>query len=527
MNRPTPFLLIILDGFGISLDAHGNPIAEAHTPNIAELERFFPFTVLQASGTAVGLPWGVAGNSEVGHLTIGAGRHILHHLPRIIRAIHDGSFMQNPAFLKAIEHVHAHESRLHIIGLVSSGTVHSYFDHLLALLELTKAREVQKTSLHVITDGKDTPPSEGASYLTALEERLRREYPHVSIATVIGRTYAMDREQRWDRIETYTRLLTQGVGATSASIREYLEAQYREGLTDESIPPTVILSDGETRGKLVAENDGVIFLNFREDSMRELASVFADPNFDRFPTTIPDNLYISTMTEYRQGLAAHAAFPLEDIAWPLAQTLSAAGLTHLHIAEVPKYAHVTYFLNGGREEPFPNETRLLIPSVRVERPDDVPTMRAYAIASHVIAYMHQRDVIIANFANADIIGHTGNFRASITAVEALDAAVGKLIAAVSKGNAAMLITADHGNIELKTDRLSGERITRHSVNPVPLFLVGNAWRRAFPRNEEEITAAKKNVAGMLTDVAPTALELLGISQPPEMTGTSLLQKLIS
>ena len=542
-------VLVILDGFGVSLDAAGNPAAEAKKPILSELERQFPLTTLQASGVAVGLPWGEAGNSEVGHLTMGAGRVIHHHLPRIIHSIRDGSFFENPALRQAADHVRQHQSRLHIAGLVSSGSVHSYAEHLWALLEFAKRAEIPEVYLHIFTDGKDAPPKEGANFLAGVEERMRTEYPQARMASVIGRFFAMDRDEKWERVRRAYELLTQGKGERISSIPQYLEASYSRGITDDSIEQAMVLEVGgclpakalaqagelevgghgdkdKDKSPTIRENDAVIFLNFREDSMRELTRAFVEDDFDKFPRQIVSNLLMVTMTEYDKNIGGvRPAFPALEIVKPLGRVVSDAGLRQLRIAETEKYAHVTYFFNGGDERPFSGEDRILIPSVMTLHVDETPQMRVHEITEKVIENVGEYDVIIANFANADMVGHSGNFQAAVEAVEALDGALGVLSGAILKTGGVMLITADHGNIELKRDRISGEKLTEHSLNPVPFILVGNGFRRKTPRSDEEVIASKKEVGGILTDVAPTILELLGLEKPVEMTGQSLLSVL--
>ena len=522
MAKYKPLILVILDGFGISTEKAGNPVAEAKTPTFDELERFFPFTTLQASGVAVGLPWGEAGNSEVGHLTMGSGRVIYHHLPRIINAIKDGSFFKNEALLGAVAHVRNHNSRLHIAGLISSGSVHSYIDHLWALAEFTKQENLAPVYLHIFTDGRDAPPSEGAEFLKKLEDSFHNEAPHIKYASVIGRSYAMDREEHWERIQTCYELLTQGKGEQIRSVPDYLKQAYTRGESDESIESAFVLRQENGRNARIQENDALIFLNFREDSMREITHAFTDETFTYFPRKKIENLFVVTMTEYQKGLSSHPAFPALDIQWPLARVLGEAGLRHLHIAETEKYAHVTYFFNGGREEPFPGEKRILIPSTPTLHPDENPEMRVPAIADAIVENMDESDVIIANFANADIVGHSGNFAAAVKAVEALDTSLEKLLNTVLNTEGVMLITGDHGNIELKRNVHTGEKLTEHSLNPVPFFIVGNKFRRSVPLADDKIQKAKAEINGILTDIAPTILELLKLKKPSEMTGNSLL-----
>ncbi len=501
---------------------------EARTPTLDFIERNFPFTTLQASGVAVGLPWREAGNSEVGHLTMGSGRVIYHHLPRIINSIYDGSFFENPAFLRAIEHVAKNDSSLHLAGLVSSGSVHSYIDHLYALLELAERQKVKRVFLHVFTDGKDSPPKEGAKFLNTLEERIKTEHPEVKIASVVGRFYAMDRDEKWERIRVCYELLTEGKGQKISSTHEYLRESYEKGVTDEFVEPAFVpTSVGTTAGKpaLIGEGDALIFFNFREDSMREITHAFADGSFDHFPRKKILNLFIATMTEYEKGVGVSAAFQTLDINWPLSRVLSEDGLTSLHIAETEKYAHITYFFNGGKEKPYPGEERVLIPSPVTAHFDDVPEMRAAEITSKILENFDRYDVLIANFANADMVGHSGNFKAAVQAVEIIDEKLGELLNAVLNSEGVMLITGDHGNIELKRDVISGEKLTEHSLNPVPLYLVGKVFKRKTPRSQEEILKQKSEVDGILTDIAPTIIELLSLAKPQEMTGKSLLDTL--
>lgn len=528
MPRSKPLLLIILDGFGISTEKAGNPVYEAKKPALDEIERDFPFTALQASGVAVGLPWGEAGNSEVGHLTIGSGRVIYQHLTRIINAIYDGSFFTNESFLKAIGHVRKHNSRLHIAGLISSGSVHSYIDHLYALLELAKREKVPEVLVHVFTDGKDAPPKEAAKFLQMLEERLAKQWPHSRLASVMGRFYALDRDEKWERTQTAYELLTEGKGEKIISIPAYLRASYEKGITDEFIEPAFVPQGGTTAGKpaIVEENDALIFSDFREDSMRQVTRAFASDAFDAFPRKKVGNLLTVTMTEYEKGNGAITAFQPLGIDWPLARVIGGAGLSHLHIAETQKYAHVTYFFNGGKEKPFEGEERILIQSLTTAHFDEVPEMRAKEITAKILENFEKKDVIIANFANADMVGHSGNFQAAVRAVEILDEYLGQLINAVLGNNGVMLVTGDHGNIELKRDAITGEKRTEHSINPVPLYLVGKAWRRKTQRTETEIAAQKSEVGGILTDVAPTIIELLQLKKPAEMTGQSLLTLLL-
>lgn len=525
MPRPKPFVLAILDGFGVSTETVGNPVAEARTPAMESFMRDFPFTTIQASGVAVGLPWGVAGNSEVGHLTIGAGRVLHHHLPRIIHAIADGSFFENPTLAAVCEHVKKNNSRLHIAGLVSSGSVHSYAEHLEALVEWASRAGIAEVAIHVFTDGKDAPPRGGASFLADLEKRLTALNSGARYASVMGRFFAMDRDEKWARMEKAYLLLTAGQGERIASVPAYLTESYAKGIDDEFIEPAVVVTNNQL--PVIQEHDAVVFLNFREDSMRELVHAFADDDFTAFSRAKVPDLFIATMTAYEKNIPGVAPlFPTAEIAHPLGGVLADAGLRQLRIAETEKYAHVTYFFNGGDEHPFPGEDRLLVPSVAAAHFDEVPAMRAADITAKIIDNMEIYDVVIANFANADMVGHTGNFAAGVAAVEALDTALGTLSQAVLAAGGTLVITADHGNIELKRNAVSGEARTQHSINPVPLMLIGESYKRAISRTDDDLRAAKLEVGGILTDVAPTVLALLEIQKPEEMTGQNLLPSLL-
>ncbi len=526
-----------MDGFGVSAENKGNAVAAAKKPTLDMLDAAYPFTTLQASGIAVGLPWGEAGNSEVGHLTMGAGRVIYHSLPRIINAIHDGSFFKNEAFLKAAEHVNPHtyeigvgvksrNSRLHILGLASSGSVHSYIDHLCALLKFTEISGVPQTFLHVITDGKDAPPKEGEKFIAQLEERMVNEWPHAKIGSVMGRFYAMDRDEKWDRVKKAYELLTEGAGnKIEGTISQYLRLSYDKGLTDESIEPGFMVGP---RGKPLAtinDGDAIIIFNFREDSVREITHAFVDNAFDHFPRKKVLDLLVTTMTEYERDMSAETAFPTLSIDWPLARIISDAGFRQLHIAESEKYAHVTYFFNGGREKPYPNEERILVPSVATMHFDDMPEMKSAEITAKVLEELPRHDFILVNFANTDMVGHSGNLDAAVKAVEAVDRAVGELYQAVIGQKGIMIVAGDHGNAEAKRNMITGEKLTEHSLNPVPMYLVGEDFRLPKTREASEILAKKKEIGGILTDIAPTILELMGLGKPTEMTGSSLLTEL--
>ena len=523
-----PVILIILDGFGVSTEPKGNAIAEAKKPTFEYLEKFFPFTSLQASGVAVGLPFGEAGNSEVGHLTMGAGRVVYHHLPRIVASIHDNTFYQNPAFLKATEHVKKNNSQLHLFGLVSSGSVHSYAEHFRALFALTKQQNLPNVFLHVITDGKDAPPKEGKEFIATIQKELASNYPNITIASLIGRFYAMDRDEHWDRIQTCFNLLTKGEGTAIQNPIHYLEEEYQKNIFDETIEPAHVADPAGNPVGIIQDNDAMIMFNFREDSMREITKAFAAPesDFTYFPRTPLKNFLLVTMTGYEKNLLVEVAFPSPVISWPLGRIIAKQNKTQLHIAESEKYAHVTYFFNGGEEKPFAGEDRILIPSAPEPHIDEVPEMQAEEIAKAITDNMQKYDFIIANFANADMVGHTGNLPAAVKAIETLDNVLNVVITQALTTDAAILITGDHGNAEQKLNRITGERRTKHSINAVPFFLIGKNVMRQKERSKEEILAIKNQIGGIITDIAPTILELMNIEKPDEMTGESLLPELI-
>ncbi|MBU6414623.1 2,3-bisphosphoglycerate-independent phosphoglycerate mutase [Patescibacteria group bacterium] len=523
-----PVIIIILDGFGVSTEPKGNAVAEAHKTTFEYLEKFFPFVSLQTSGVAVGLPFGEAGNSEVGHLTMGAGRVVYHHLPRIVASIRDNTFYQNPAFLKAAEHVKKNNSRLHLFGLVSSGSVHSYAEHFRALFLFAKRQNLPNVFLHIITDGKDAPPQEGKIFIENLQKELTEQYPNVTIASVIGRFYAMDRDEHWDRVQKCFNLLTKGEGAHIQNPIQYLGEEYQKNVFDDAIEPAQITDQTGNPIGIMQNNDALIMFNFREDSMREITKPFAAPesDFDYFSRTPLKNFLLVTMTGYEKNLAGEVAFPSPQINWPLGRVIAKSGKTQLHIAESEKYAHVTYFFNGGEEKPFTGEDRILIPSIPQAHADEAPEMQAEAIAKAITDNISKYDFIVANFANADMVGHTGNLPAAIQAVETLDKMIGNIIEQALKTDAVLAITGDHGNAEQKLNRITGERRTKHSINAVPFFLVGKNFMRQKDRSNEEILAMKNQTAGIITDVAPTVLALMNLEQPDEMTGQNLLPQLL-
>ena len=520
-KRYKPVVLLILDGFGISTTPDST-WKYAEMPAFREIEKFFPFTTLQASGTATGLPWGEEGNSEVGHLTIGAGRPIFHHLPRIIMSIHDGTFFSNKAFLDAINFAKTNNGKLHIAGLFSSGSVHAYVEHLYALLDLAGKQGLKNVYLHLFTDGRDTPIKESLKFILQLEDRIRILYPYAAIGSISGRDFAMDRDENWDRIQKTYGCMTGACANEFEEASKYVCASYENGISDEFILPAM-RKNGD--GK-ISSGDSVVFFNFREDSMRELVSSFVSDEFNGFSRDRLPNIFTVTMTEYDSKLPTHVAFPPLDVPWPLSRVISEAGLKQLHIAETEKYAHVTYFFNGGKEVPYKGEERILVPSSKVPKFDLAPEMSIGRVTEEILSGIKTYDFILANFANGDMVGHTGNFDATVKAIEKIDEAIAKLYPEILKVGGAMIITADHGNAEEKVYTSSGEKRTKHTSNPVPFYVICNEVKNKKPRSTEEIAARYDKVRGVLSDVAPSVLGLLDLPKKDEMTGIDLLPKII-
>ncbi|MEO8470212.1 MAG: 2,3-bisphosphoglycerate-independent phosphoglycerate mutase [Chloroflexota bacterium] len=519
-RSPRPIVLIVLDGFGIGRNAESDAIRAAKMPVWDALLDRWPHSVLGASEAAVGLPPGQMGNSEVGHLNIGAGRPVLQDLPRIDAAIADGSFFERPALLAACDHAVVTTGRLSIVGLVGPGGVHAHDRHLVALAELAAARGVPSVRIHALLDGRDTPPSSALGFVIDLEDRLAAAHPDARIASVGGRYFAMDRDGRWDRVEIGYDAIVHGAGLRAATAWDAVTNAYARGETDEFVMPTVI---GNVDGGL-RDGEAIIHLNFRADRARQLTHALVDGEFDAFDRAAPDgapaprDLAVTTMTSYEEGLPVSVAFPPEE-ARSLADAWSEAGLRQLHVAETEKYAHVTYFFNGGTEAPHAGEDRILVPSPRVATYDLDPGMSAMGVADVIVDAIArgEHDVIVANFANPDMVGHTGNWGATVEALEVIDACLGRLVAAIDAvehadpdGPGAILaLTADHGNADELRDA-SGRAVTAHSLNPVPFLIAGRA------------VEGRRLEDGVLADVAPTLLELGGLPIWPEISGHSLL-----
>ncbi|MCG0275737.1 MAG: 2,3-bisphosphoglycerate-independent phosphoglycerate mutase [Thermosediminibacteraceae bacterium] len=506
-----PLLLMVLDGWGINEKTEGNAILNARIPNFDRLLRHFPNTILESSGLAVGLPEGQMGNSEVGHLNLGAGRIVYQEFTRINEDIKSGKFFENEKLVNAIRGAKEGCKALHLMGLLSDGGVHSHIDHLIALLELCRKENMKKVYIHAFLDGRDVPPDNAAIYIERLEQEISR-LGLGKIATIAGRYYAMDRDRRWDRTEKAYNAIVLGEGLKAESALKALEEAYKRGETDEFVVPTVITGPNGKPTATVEEGDSIIFFNFRPDRARQLTYAFCDEEFQGFPRKKGFfHVHFVCMTQYdakvKNAQVAYEPLSMKNI---FAEVISEKGLRQLRIAETEKYAHVTFFFNGGIEKPFPGEDRILIPSPKVPTYDMKPEMSAYEVTDEVIKKINEDvyDVIIMNYANPDMVGHTGVYEAAIKAVEAVDYCIGRVVEAVMKKNGTAIITADHGNAEQMIDYETGEVQTAHTSDPVPFILVSDRNYRLRP--------------GILADVAPTMLELLGIEKPEEMTGRSLI-----
>jgi 2,3-bisphosphoglycerate-independent phosphoglycerate mutase len=541
-HGPKPVVLMVLDGWGIGPSNAGNAIIQANTPNMDKYWLAFPHTQITASGEAVGLPRGEDGNTETGHLNIGAGHIVYQDLPRINMSIADGSFYINQALLSAIAHAKRYNSVLHLMGLIGSGGVHSNIEHLYALLNLCKQKNIEKVYIHGFTDGRDSPPTSGINYVQQVLDHCRK-LGLGQFATLMGRYYAMDRDKRWDRIEKAYDALTLG-NAQQCALDPLgaLQDQYNKGITDEFIEPiSVCNADGSHR--IIKDNDAVIFFNYRIDRPRELTRAFVMPDFESgikhlafdpysekytksniqeqnvqietFERKVKiNNLYFVTMTRYEEGIPTDVAFPPQNIKNPLCKIFADNGLRQLRITETEKERFVTYYMNGQEDIMYHGEDRVIIPSKGVKSYDQAPEMSAYEIANEMITRIQENkyDVIIANICNGDMVGHTGNLTAAIKACEIIDEIIGKIASAIIAKNGILLITADHGNVEEMINNDTGEMDTEHSSYPVPLIIIGKQFM-----NQPTMLPS-----GILADIAPTMLKIMGISKPSSMTGRALI-----
>ena len=524
MARPKPVVLIILDGFGVAPDAEGNAVTRAKMPFYRSLIENYPAMTLRASGEAVGLNWGQMGNSEVGHMTIGAGRIFFQSLPRINMAIENESFYENTSFLSAIKHVRETGGTLHLMGLTSSGGVHSHIDHLFALLELCKRQKINKVAIHAFLDGRDAIFNSALGFIEELENVIK-EKKVGQIATLGGRYYAMDRDNRWDRIGKMYNAMVLGEGPSNESATEAIKESYANDVYDEQFVPTVITKKGQPVAT-VQDGDACIFFNFRPDRARQLTKAFALPEFDKFERKKVNNLYFVTMMEYEQDLPVDVAFPVQFIDNTLAETISNAGLRQLHIAETEKYAHVTFFLNGMREDEFPGEDRVIIPSPRVSSYDQAPEMSNVPLTDRLIKEISKNDYDFAvmNYASPDMVAHTGSYEATIKALNSIDKCLHRVVDSVLAVNGVVLITADHGNCENMINLTTGLPDKEHSTNPVPFIIIGKQYEGYKAPLGDVIGGDLSTIppAGMLSDVAPTILKIMELQQPSEMTGRSLI-----
>lgn len=505
-----PVLLMILDGFGLSNVIEGNAVTAAYKPNFDRYYNEFPHTSLGASGECVGLPDGQMGNSEVGHLNIGAGRIIYQALTRVTKAISDGDFFENEALMDAIRNAKKNNSTLHLMGLLSSGGVHSHIDHLKALLKLAKINDIKKVYVHAFLDGRDVPPSSAKGYIEDIEAFME-DLGVGEIATISGRYYAMDRDKRWERIELAYNALVLGSGEESNSALDALEKSYHDNKTDEFVLPSVVMKQGKPKAK-IKNNDSVIFFNFRPDRTREITRAINDRSFDGFVREKLDLKFVS-MTQYDSTIEnVEVAFKPQFYVNTLGEYVSKKGLNQLRIAETEKYAHVTFFFNGGVEAPNLNEDRELIPSPKVATYDMQPEMNADIVTLKLLEKIEEDkyDMIILNFANPDMVGHTGIFNAAKLAIEAVDVCIGKIVDKILEKDGTVFITADHGNAEQMIDFSTGSPMTAHTIDPVPFVYVSH-----------HSSALKET--GKLADIAPTMLKVMGLEVPSEMTGKSLIK----
>lgn len=518
-----PVVLIILDGWGISQSNEGNAMKKANLPTMDKINENYPLITLQASGISAGIPWGEPGNSEVGHTTIGSGKIIYQSLPKITMSIQNRAFFSNEAMLEGMNNVSRNNSNLHVMGMVGEGTVHSFNEHLYAILEMATEQKLTNVFVHLFTDGRDSPPTSGVATIKKIQEKLKI-IGVGEIATICGRNWAMDRNNNWDRTEKAYNMLVEGIGNQFTDPVEYMEKSYATDVTDEYMEPGVLFKDGKPL-VTVNDNDTIIFFNFREDRARQITQAFVVPNFNKMKKNKNPKVTFVTMTEYEKNLPTIVAFPPEKNVGGLGEILSQYNKKQLRIAETEKYAHVTYFFNGGIEEPFPGEDHILVPSPSVAKYDEKPEMSADEVTQKTIEAieLNKYDFILMNYANADMVGHTGNIKAAITALETIDRNLSVLLPEILQVGGAILITADHGNAEEMVNLYSGQLLTEHSSNPVPLWYINPDNHRK--KTEKEISDSENNIGGLLSDIAPTVLEIMNIERPKSMNGESLLKQL--
>lgn len=505
-----PLALIVLDGWGLAAASPHNAISQAHTPTFDRLYRCAAWTSLEASGEAVGLPAGQMGSSEVGHLNIGSGRVVYQDMVRISKSIRDGDFVQNPALRQAMQRAQERSAALHLFGLLSDGGVHSLQNHLYAFLHMAKRHDISRVFVHACLDGRDTPPQSAVHYMIALQEAMQRQGIG-AVATVMGRYYGMDRDQRWKRTEKAYQAMVYGRGRDATDAVAAIERSYSEDITDEFVLPVVMRrADGSPVGT-IQDGDVVVCFNFRADRVRQMTQALTEPNFSGFPRPQRPEVHYTCLTHYSPDFDLPVAFPPQSLEHILAEVFAQHGIRNVRLAETEKYAHVTYFFNGGVEAPFAGEDRLLIPSPKVATYDLQPTMSANEITAAAVARLRARqaEAVILNFANADMVGHTGNFPATVRAVETLDVCVGRLVEAVQDLGGWAVVTADHGNAEQMFDPVTNSPHTAHTLNPVPFILVDSTFHGTLRQG------------GALCDIAPTILGVMGLEKPAAMTGVDL------
>lgn len=518
-------VLLILDGWGLSPTEENNATLVAKTPFLFKLLGSYPKVTLSASGESVGLPYGEMGNSEVGHLNLGTGRVVLQDLPRIDKSISDGSFYNNDALLSAISYAQKQNSAVHLLGLVSAGGVHSHINHLFALLDLLSSKKIKNVYIHMITDGRDTPAKEALKYLSKLENKIK-EKGFGQIASVSGRYYAMDRDKRWDRILKAYKVLVEGQGESAENPKQAIENAYKRGESDEFIAPTKI-----SNTKNISDNDALIFFNFRADRAKQLSEALVSPIFNGFKRNkVLKNLFFVSFTSYGQEPTpfCKVAFFAEEIKEQITAIFETKGLSQLHLAETEKYPHVTCFFNGGLTKPFIKEDRILVPSKKVATYDLKPEMSAKEITREAISRIPKYDFTVINFANPDMVGHTGNFKATVFALETIDQCLAQLIPKILESNKTVIITADHGNAEQMKDPKTGDIDKEHTTNPVFFILVDPEMKVADKMaTTDDLIALSSSYSppGILADVAPTILEIMGLEKPNLMTGMSLINQI--
>ncbi|HCM52775.1 TPA: 2,3-bisphosphoglycerate-independent phosphoglycerate mutase [Candidatus Wolfebacteria bacterium] len=512
MQTRRTVILVIIDGWGVGRSDFSNPIHTVNPQTFDFLKHNFPNGTLQASGISVGLPWGEEGNSEVGHMNMGAGKVVYQNYPKITLALRNGTFYTNAVLKESFDHAIANNSSVNIIGLLGEANVHASFEHLDALLRYADqiAFPSDRINLHLISDGRDSDPHSVMKLIGRL--------PHVEqLASIGGRYYGMDRDKHWDRIKPAYDVMT-GTSPLTTDLSSYVQQFYDKNLNDEYIAPTLV---GAT-ARPIQDNDSVIFFNFREDRMKQIVRSFTDPTFKEFPTKQFANILFSSFIEYDPSFAIPVIFPPEELGNPLGKVLADNHRTQWRIAETEKYAHITYFFNGLREKPFDAEYRVLIPSKKEFNYAEHPEMQAAEVTSRLVEAIEEKayDFILCNYANADIIAHTGNMQASIEAVKIIDASIDKVVKAALDTDSILVITADHGNVERLANPMTGEPETKHDANPVPIYLVANEYKR--PRSEEEVKSSEQSSIGVLADIAPTILDLMHLPRPEEMTAQSLI-----